>query len=103
MSDVVDWIRGRDAFHLVAMVGSIGSAAGRLREPLLRGRVASRAMDGTLEMRRGHGKKEVQDWDVPKEAWKGRRHLRRSALVCSFLAMPCAGARGKFSICCRTY
>lgn len=71
MSDVVDWIRGRDAFHLVAMVGSIGSAAGRLREPLLRGRVEARALDGTLELRHGHGKKEVQDWDVPKEAWKG--------------------------------
>lgn len=71
MSDEIEWIRGRDAFHLIAKVGSIASAAGRLREPLKRGRVEARALDGTLEHRRRQGKSEVQDWEVPKEAWNG--------------------------------
>lgn len=71
MSENDDWIRGREAFHLMIKVGSIGTAAARLREPCARGRIRARALDGTLTLRHGHGEKVVQDWDVPKEVWAG--------------------------------
>lgn len=72
MSDDRDWIKAKDAAHLLFQSGSPMAVNRRMIDPLKYGRIEGRALDGTLEHRRTGHREVVKDWIVPARVWSDR-------------------------------